>query len=126
MFSAIREFTGSDEFVKIITNGQREDETADEKKKRHKLEAMVFAEGLLPIYGMAVSKKWCEDNKGKVFPQSVSDSCRAYFQLLWLDKHDRLEEEYLLIESLVTSEDKKLYSRFKRATLSVEKAVQER
>ena len=126
MCTDVREYTGNDEFVELLTVAPAKDESEERKDERARAVAMMYAVGLLPIYGVTASKKWCTDNKGKIFPQSVSISCAAYFCLLLLDKRARLEEEFLLKEKLVKKEDQLLHRKFQRSRNSVSEDVRNR
>ena len=112
--------------MELLTVAPAKDETEERKDARAMAVAMMYGEALLPIYGVTASKKWCKDNKGKIFPQSVLVSCFAYLCLLLLDKRARLEEEFLLKEKLVSKQDKLEYSKFKRSSNSVSQEVRDR
>jgi hypothetical protein len=53
----MREITGSNDFVNIITMVPEESENNKEKKTRHKLEAQFIGECLINICGRARAKK---------------------------------------------------------------------
>ena len=121
----MREITGSNDFVKIITMVSEESEDNEEKKTRHKLEAQFIGECLINICGRARAKKWCSNNKGKRFLHMTTESCRAYTKLLLLDKAETYEEEFLLMAGL-TQEDLQLYNRFKKKKRGFDKEDRER
>ena len=60
----------------------------------------MFGLGLLPIYGKSAVTKWCEENKGKRFLELATASCRAYLLMGMLDKRDRVEEEFKIVQGL--------------------------
>ena len=127
----MRHITGSFEFFNVLDNGPVENGviehgTDEQKEKRWNLEAQMFGLGLLPIYGKSTVMKWCEENKGKRFLECVTASCRAYLLMGMLDKRDRVEEEWEIIQGLKNEDDKKQYTRFKKSSKSVSKSVADR
>ena len=108
----MREATGSFEFVKILTT-RPEEESSEEKKVRHDMEAMWFAHTHVKIIGDKECKRWCAANKGKRLHQYVTPSDRAYLKLLLEDRAAVYEEDHDLQASL-EGKDIERYKNFKR------------
>lgn len=113
LWSAMRDTTGSFDFVKILTSKPAE-ESEEEVQVRHDLEAEFFALALIKIYGRKECEKWCADNKGKRLHQLITTSDRAYTKLLLEDRGAVYEEEHNLMSSL-EGKDIELYKQFKRS-----------
>ena len=112
LWSDMREATGSFEFVKILTT-RPEEESSEEKKVRHDMEAMWFANTHVKVIGDKECKRWCAANKGKRLHQYVTPSDRAYLKLLLEDRAAVYEEDHDLQASL-EGKDIERYKNFKR------------
>ena len=99
LWSDMREATGSFEFVKILTT-RPEEESSEEKKVRHDMEAMWFAHTHVKIIGDKECKRWCAANKGKRIHEYVTPSDWAYLKLLLGDRAAVYVEDYGIKESL--------------------------
>ena len=113
MWSDMREATGSFEFVKILTT-RPEVESNEDKKVRHEMEAMWFAQTHVKINGKKECERWCAANKGKRLHQLVTPSDRAYLKLLLEDRADVYAEDCVLKASL-KGKDIERYKQFKRS-----------
>ena len=111
---ALRESSGSNEFVKILTNKPSDEEGESRKKIRYQIKAQWIGECLVNVYGRDNIKEWCGANKGHRFLEMPTTSCYKYTDLLLLDRTQVYEEEYVLKERL-SPEDKLLYNRFKKS-----------
>ena len=110
----MRENHGSVDFVKVLTDIPRGDESPQYMSKRDEYLAEFIGHAIVPTYGYHRIKSWCAANKGKRFLSYMSMTCLAYGLALLLDKHEYWGEVVAIEESLKTPEERAQYRQFKK------------
>ena len=114
----MRRIHGNVEFVKVLAEIPRGDESPQYMSKRDDYLAELIGQAIAPTYGCHRIKSWCMVNKGKRFLSYMSMTCLAYGLALLLDKHEYWGRVVDLEESL-TPEEKGKYKQFKKNKKSV-------